>query len=129
MHPELSSLVPRDKMDTDKADAIVALGYPKVAPILPALVGWMQDMNWPVARLLQPFLANIGAPLAPHIRAVLNSNDDIWKFWTLRFIVAESAELAALLKPELYRLASSSTVGEQAEEVDVQAKEILRSLS
>jgi len=116
-------------MDTDKADAIVALGYPKVAPILPALVGWMQDMNWPVARLLQPFLANIGAPLAPHIRAVLNSNDDIWKFWTLRFIVAESAELAALLKPELYRLASSSTVGEQAEEVDVQAKEILRSLS
>jgi hypothetical protein len=125
MWPDPSSLLPSGKMETDKAEAIVALGYPKVGPILPALLEWMQDMNWPVARVLQPFLVGIGAPLAPHIRCVLGTNDEIWKYWVLRCIVAESTDLAQILRPELKRLACSPTKGEKTQELDIMVQRIL----
>ena len=116
-------------METGKAEAIVALGYPTVEPILPALVEWMKDINWPVARVLQPFLASIGAPLAPHIRRVLETTDDVWKYWVMSCIVAESTELRQLLNPEIQRLASSPTPGESDEEVNAIARKILGQLS
>ena len=128
MRPDLVALLPCDKIETEKAEAIVALGFPAVAPVLPMLVEWMQDINWPVAQTLQPFLARIGAPLAPHIRRVLETNDEIWKYWVVRCVVGESADLAQALKPELQRLVSAPTLGEAEEEVDQMARAILEKL-
>jgi hypothetical protein len=125
MRPNLSALLPKDKTDTDKAEAVVALGYPVVEPILPALIEWMQDMNWPVARTLQPFLASIGRPLIPHVRRVLSTSDEIWKYGVLHGIVRESAELALELSPELERLARSPTPAERQEKLDELAKDVL----
>ena len=45
---DLRNLLPKDKMDVEKAEALVALGYPAVAPVLPELMALMQDTNWPV---------------------------------------------------------------------------------
>lgn len=125
MRPDLAALLPKDKFETEKAEAIVALGFPVVEPILSALFEWMQDINWPVAQVLQPFLATIGAPLAPHVRIVLATTDEIWKYWVIRCIVGESAELAHSLQAELHRLAQFPTPSEREEEIDVQAREIL----
>ena len=127
--PDLAALIPVGKFDTDKAEAIVTLGFPAVEPILPALLHWMQDMNWPVAKVLQPFLASIGAPLASHVRAILQTDDEVWKSWVLQYIVAESRELARMLQPELARLAASPTPAEREEEVDHDACKILEQLS
>jgi hypothetical protein len=125
MRSELTTLLPSDKSDTEKVKAIVALGFPAVEPILPALLEWMQDINWPVAQALQPFLASIGAPLAPHIRSVLNTDDDVWKNWVLRYIVVKSPELQTMLRADIERLATRPTRGEQAEELDVLAGQIV----
>ena len=73
--PNTAHLLPVDKHDLPKAEAIVALGYPAVDALLPALLAWMQDINWPVTKVLTPFLAGIGEPLAPHLRAIFNSAD------------------------------------------------------
>ena len=80
---KLRELLPHEKGDTERAEAIVALGYPAVAPILPDLIEWLQDCNWPVAHVLSPFLAQIGLPLLPPVRAVLATNDYQWKYWVL----------------------------------------------
>lgn len=125
MRAELEALVPTDKLDTEKVQAIVALGYPGVGPILPGLLEWMQDINWPVAQGLRPFLASLGAPLAPHIQRILETEDEIWKYWVLAGIVAESADLKAVLRQELERLAIHPTPGERAEKLDSLAREIL----
>ncbi|HJW25234.1 MAG TPA: DUF5071 domain-containing protein [Rhodocyclaceae bacterium] len=126
MRLNLVALLPSDKLETDKAEAIIGQGFPAVEPILPALLEWMQDINWPVAQTLQPFLAGIGVPLAPHVRHVLETQDEIWKYWVVRCLVGESIELARALKPELQRLALEPTPTEREEELDVVAKEILQ---
>jgi hypothetical protein len=125
---DLAALLPRDKVDTERAEAIIRLGYPEVEPILPELLEWMQDINWPVAQVLYPFLAKVGAPLAPHVRRILETEDHIWKYWVLG-IVAESTQLQAALRSELDRIAQRPTPGELAEEVHLVAKEILADMT
>lgn len=125
MRPDPEALLPRDKFDTANAEQLAALGFPAIEPVLPQLLEWMQDCSWPVAQVLQHLLASIGAPLAPHIRKVLNQEDEIWKYWVLHCIVRESSELARAVMPDLQRLATFPTAREQMEELDLVAKGIL----
>ncbi|MDR7376076.1 hypothetical protein J2X19_000734 [Rhodoferax ferrireducens] len=125
MSLELLRMLPRDKHDVQRAEALVLLGYPAVEPILPQLLQWAQDGNWPVARVLAPLLAAIGLPLVPHVRLILNGNDDTWKYFLLQTVVAESVEMKRLLHPELERLARCPTASEAAEELDSMASTML----
>ncbi|MCC6131085.1 MAG: DUF5071 domain-containing protein [Acidobacteria bacterium] len=122
----LHLLLPRDKFDIASAERAVSAGYPAVAPILGELLIWLQDCNWPVAFVLAPFLATIGSPLVPHVRAILRSDDDVWKYWVLERIVAANDEVCAGLRPELKRIVQSPTPGEVYDEVFLQASEILK---
>ncbi|AVP96806.1 DUF5071 domain-containing protein [Ahniella affigens] len=126
MRPELFALLPCDKSDTAKAEAVIAAGYPAVEPLLPRLIEWVQDMNWPVAVVLAPFLAGIGRPMEDHVRQVLMTTDEVWKYWVLECIVGKSAELLECLRPELERIASSPTEGEAGEEIHLLAQSLLR---
>lgn len=118
-------LVPRHKHDIERAEAAVAAGYPAVAPVLPALLEWLQDANWPVARVLAPFLGEIGVPLESAVREVLKGPDHTWKYWLLLQVVARSSALKQSLRPELERLAVAATTEEQQEELDEVARSLL----
>jgi hypothetical protein len=52
--------LPRDKHDTDSAAALVSLGWEAVLPVVPEIMEWVQDSNWPVARVFSPFLVEAG---------------------------------------------------------------------
>jgi hypothetical protein len=125
MTPDLAALVPITKFDTEKASALVHLGYPTIEPVIPKLLEWMQDLNWPVAHVFQPFLASIGQPIAPNVRVVLSGEDSGWKYSLLSAVVSCSPELARALRPELERLARHPTTEDSNEEVDLVATEIL----
>ena len=117
--------LPNDKYDVRRAEALVACGYPAVEPVLPRLLEWIQDGNWPVARVLAPFLSTVGAPLVPHARRILDGDDDTWKYFLVQGVVAKSAELAVLLHPDLERLARFATDGEAAEGLPLMAAALL----
>jgi hypothetical protein len=123
MH-EIRALLPRDKSDLARANEVVARGYPAVAPILPELIEWLQDYNWPVAKILAPFLASIGSPLLPEIRRVLGTKDYVWQYWVLTCLV-KTAEMASALRDELKRLAERPAPEEAAEELHLVARELL----
>ena len=125
MRSELAALLPMDKHDTSKLAEIVQIGYPEIAPLIPELLGWLQDGNWPIAKQLSPFLAGIGLPLVPHIRHVLGTDDGIWKYWVLCTVVKASRELRQELQADLQRIATSPSKDEHAEEVDLYAQELL----
>ncbi len=121
----VAALVPQHKHETLQAHALVAMGYPAVEPVLSALLEWMQDINWPVAQVLHPFLAGIGAPLAPYLRPILESDDGMWKYWILSYILAPSPELKRIFSTALHQLATAPTPQEKADELDLVAIEIL----
>lgn len=129
MNSDLSALIPRDKLDVRTARKVVARGYPAVAPILPELLEWVKDMNWPVAEVLAPFFAGIGLPLAHELRRILRTEDTMWKYWVLTAIVAESPPLAATLHEDILRIAGASAANEDEEEVRARAADILRGLN
>ena len=129
MSVDLAALVPTSKFDTDKAAALVRLGFPAVEPVIPQILEWLQDLNWPVGFVFQPFLVGIGEPLAPYVRDVLQGQDDGWKYSLLRVVVDQSPALAQALRPELERVARSPSSGEAREEVDQVAVEILEALN
>lgn len=78
---------------------------------------------------MQPFLASIGAPLAPLVRTILNTDDEVWKYWVVVCLIAESQPLTLALTPELEKLANSPTPGEREERIDRLAQNILRRLA
>jgi len=90
---ELHELLPKDKLDLERATALVSIGYPAVAPILPELLEWLRDGNWPVSHVIGPFLASIGAPLTEEVRRILQTQDHLWKYWILGRVVSHSPEL------------------------------------
>mgnify|MGYP000317136224 CR=1 FL=1 len=122
-------LVPKDKHDIATAQAAVQAGYPAVVPVLSELVAWLQDYNWPVAKVLAPFLATIGIAMLPQVQAVLVSDDLVWKRWVLSCVVSESKELAEAVKAELLRLAHAATPSEREEGLEEIALDIVKQLA
>jgi hypothetical protein len=120
------NLIPTSKADVEHARAAVEAGYPEVDPILGELIEWLQDYTWPVAHVLAPFLASVGAPLVPHIWRVLRTDDGVWKYWVIGILIRELPEtLAAAFRPELVRLCYTPRPDERMEELDTQAREVL----
>ncbi len=128
MLKDIKPLMPADKYDTARAQELVSLGYPTIAEALPSLMEWIQDLNWPVARVLRPFLAKIGVPLAPHVLTVLKTDDETWKWSVLCGVVAHSRELAESIRSELERLAEAPTPSEVNEELNDVARQIVEDL-
>lgn len=117
--------LPRDKHDTRSARALIALSREQIHPAMPQILEWVQDVNWPVAAVLLPYLAGIGPRLAPYVKTVLASDDDQWKYSVLHGIVRHSRELAFELDGELQRFSHAPTRGELEEGVAEVAREIL----
>ena len=117
--------IPQSKGDLSRAKAAVDAGYPRVESILPELLEWLQDYNWPVAHVLAPFLASIGDPLVPHVRRILESEDETWKYWMMDCIMKESLVVAESFRDYLERLVKSPSDAELREGLDDVAKEVL----
>ncbi|MBY9007578.1 MAG: DUF5071 domain-containing protein [Candidatus Lokiarchaeota archaeon] len=123
---DLKGLIPKHKSDFESVDKIIKLGYPKIKPILPELLNWMQDGNWPIYRTLAPFLSSIGIEIIPEIKNILQSEDYIWQYWCLVGIVEVIGKKAIyLLKNQLERLRDNPTEEEKAEYLQEVASDLL----
>lgn len=122
----LEDCVPRDKHDADAVRRARALGFPTIDPILPDLLEWVQDINWPVAPLVVDLLEEAGPAIAPHILAILRSDDDVWKYHVIeRCAPSWSPEIWVTVAEDVTRLRDRPSPSERAEEVDIVAREAL----
>jgi hypothetical protein len=71
------------------AETVIRLGYPRVKSILPGLLEWIQDRNWPGAGEIADFLLEIGDPMIPYVKDVLNqhSEDQEWVYWIFEVLI------------------------------------------
>ncbi|MCA9216626.1 MAG: DUF5071 domain-containing protein [Planctomycetales bacterium] len=121
-------LLIRSKFAVDRADRLIEMGYPRVAPYIPNMMEWIQDMNWPVAQKLAPFLASLGQAIVPEIQKVLDGDDMIWKYWCISLIRDLDSGSAEVFRSELERLVSNPTDSEHYEELDEVAAIALASM-
>ena len=122
-------LLPRHKFDEDRVEMIKKMDRDEIVLLLPGLLEWIQDMNWPVAPSVLELLLTFPEEVVPHIQDVLSSKDDNWKWFVLHFLVIElPIESRVAFKEYLTRVAETPTQNEIAEELDEIAKEILETI-
>lgn len=121
--------LPKDKMDLDSVAHLKTLSSNELIPLLPDLIEWLQDINWPVASELSKLLMPMGDELIPDIKKILNSNDSQWKYCILSSLVRNFTTMNKVrLKDELMRLSNNPSNEDIEEEIDNLAKEILNSM-
>lgn len=120
--------LPINKSDLDFADELFKIdNIDTIAEDIPILLEWLQDYNWPPADLICEYLLKF--PLIKYkkkIIEILNSNDDIWKYWVLlRLVKPVITNKDNWLIPKIDKIAVNPSYGEKENEVDEIAQEII----
>jgi hypothetical protein len=123
----LEDCIPKNKHDKASLGKARLVGFPGINVILPQLLEWLQDRNWPVAYEVLDLLSNADEEIVPHIRAVLGSNDGGWKYSLIAIglISKLSPNIRKSLRADLQRLVDHPTENDVREEVDLISREIL----
>lgn len=126
---DFKDLLPRDKFDDDRVEMIKKMDRDKILPLLPGLLEWIQDMNWPVAKSVLELLLTFSEEIVPHVQDVLSSNDDNWKYFILNDLVRNlPIESRVQFREYLIRVSEAPTNNELAEGLDETAKDILETI-
>jgi len=121
----ISDLIPKYKDDNSGIEILKTIDINEAEPILNQLLEWIQDMNWPVAREVFDLLPRFHNKLIPHIKAVFDSNDAIWKSHVLWLLKDFPAETVAHFSPDIRRIAEYPTAGEIEEETNLYAIDVI----
>ncbi|ATP40371.1 DUF5071 domain-containing protein [Solibacillus sp. R5-41] len=122
-------LLPRHKFDIDRVEMIKKMDRDKILPLLPNLLEWIQDMNWPVAPSVLELLLTFPEEIVPLVQDILSSDDDNWKWFILHFLVNKlPVESRIQFREYLTRVAETPAHNELAEELDEIAKKILETI-
>jgi len=122
----VKDLTPRNKFDIKTADKLKQYSYSEIKPIVPDLLEWIQDMNWPVAKTVADYLITISEYLTDEIIEILNGNDSMWKYWTIGvFGIHSEKEMHPRVSEIVNRIANHPSISEKECEVDEQARQAL----
>lgn len=55
IYMDIKELIPKHKDDQKVIAGLKKLSFDELKPIIPELLEWMQDMNWPIADILKAF--------------------------------------------------------------------------
>ena len=117
---DVYDLVPKNKFDSSNIERLKHLTNNEIEPILPSLLEWIQDCNWPVAGDILSVLALHQSALVPLIHRVLSPHekDEIWKYWIITCLAPLFSDKSInYILPDIQRIAEKPTQGESREEV------------
>ncbi|WP_169083976.1 DUF5071 domain-containing protein [Paenibacillus sp. PL91] len=123
---EYSELIPKTKSDYERVALLKEAEKEKILPILPQLLEWLQDMNWPIAQDIEDIILKYEEHLITHIRVVMKSNDGGWKYFLLHGLITRlSNEILLELKPDLVRMKLCPTKDEIVAEIAEKIEDLL----
>ena len=101
----------------------------EIESIIPELLVWIQDMNWPIAEDIAEVLSVHCKVNEPYILDILKpeQQDEIWKFNVIKYLLKKNKSFSenAAIMSEVERIAVWPTKGEQLELVYTAAKEYI----
>ncbi|MFS0858929.1 DUF5071 domain-containing protein [Paenibacillus taichungensis] len=111
--------LPRDKHDFEAVRKLSELGNEELRDIIPELMEWLQDGNWPIARSVEDLLLRFGEELIPHIQNVFKTKDPQWEYFMLTGLIRRlPSRYLIVLKVDLERILKNPTEDEMLEELD-----------
>lgn len=130
MDSNLIKYLPKDKFDFESIEKLKKLKVSEINNLIPQLIEWIQDFNWPIAKdIISILLIADDDILLSEIRKILQSDDNIWKYWCLRKLVKKKdKKFIFALKKDLEKISLNPSKGELFDNVDIEASEILESL-
>ena len=118
---------PKHSNDFEAVEWIKNADISQVELMLPKMLVWTQDSNWPMCRTVSKLLPRFESLLVPYIIDILNYDDDTWKWHliccTLTYF---SPEFIEQIRPALLRIRDSPTKGEIIEEVPEEVDELFK---
>ena len=127
---DIKELLPRGKHDFERVDLLKKVERDALRPIIPELLKWLQDTNWPISAEVGKMLLPFDSDLIPYIQDIFQTDDDMWKYWILSELVSKLSKKAKSgLTDDLNRFAYHPTAWEQEEGVDEIAIAIIASLT
>lgn len=119
----IKDLIPKDKFDFETVEKLKNYSFDEIEPIIPNLLEWLQDMNWPVSRPLANFLVPYSEEISSEVLKILQSKDEMWKYWIL-LTFGKSIKNKSVHQ-EITRMAQNPTQDEIENDVFEIAQEIL----
>ena len=124
---DLKDLIPKNKFDNDTAELLFNYTFEEVEPIIPKLLEWLQDGNWPVSRPVGAYLDSLeSSKIAPYLIEILNGSDQEWKYFMIaRLGHKDKDKMDPKFLNELERIAYNPTEIEKNAEVAYIARIVL----
>ena len=122
-------LIPKDKFDNSNIEKLKPLTDREIEPILPALLEWVRDRNWPIFDDILSVLILHQTSVIPYIHSAFSpkEGDNVWKYWIITCLIPLfSEESINTLLPDIQRIADAPTQGEADEEADKAAALLLQ---
>lgn len=104
----------------------------EIMPIMPALLEWMKDMTWSIAKEMPMLLSRHQKVLIPCIIEALRPEqlECDWKTFIICILLPLlDKEYLSMLKVSLERIAESPTWREKSEQTNIVARELLDEMS
>ncbi|MFB8375360.1 DUF5071 domain-containing protein [Paenibacillus taichungensis] len=111
--------LPRDKHDFEAVRKLSELSNEELRDIIPELMEWLQDGNWPIFRSVEDLLLRFEEELIPYIQNVFNTKDPQWEYFMLTGLISRlPSRYLIVLKDDLERILKNPTEDEMLEELD-----------
>ncbi|MFF2089381.1 DUF5071 domain-containing protein [Paenibacillus sp. NPDC058174] len=102
------TFLPKNKHDIESVEALSGLERSLVLPLLPKLLEWLQDFNWPIASGIVDLLSKYKNEIIPHIEEILSMHDMIWSYNILTYLIQDwDTEYVSVLSSSLRELAQT----------------------
>ena len=125
---QVKNLVPKNKFDFSGMEELMKLSDEEIEPVIPDLLAWMKDMNWPVAKEMPALLALHPKTIIPHIIEIFQPEQPEcdWKTYIIQELLPLlDKKYLLMLKPSLERIAKNPTWEELEEETNIAAEDII----
>jgi hypothetical protein len=116
---DIREWLPRDKHDFEAVRKLSKCSDAELKKIIPELMEWLQDGNWPISKSVEDLLLRFGEELIPHIKNVFKTRDSTWEYFMLTGLISRlPSKYLVLLKEDLERLLKNPTEDEVLEELN-----------
>lgn len=122
-------LVPKNKFDFSGIEELHMLSDEEIEPVLPFLLEWMKDMNWPVAKEMPELLSKHQRLIVPCIIKALQPEqlECDWKNFIIWELLPKlDSQYLIMMKAHLERIIENPTQEELFEGTDIAAKDFLQ---